>query len=158
MWRWRGRSARCSMNRAGPGTAGCGGCWDERAGAGGVAVCRSLSGGGGAGPGLRIFAAPAAKVQRSGGPAVPGGSLLGMALLGLRHLPGGLSGPRSAGSGPRGSRLGGHRGKTSAPRFSVFLENFWKTPPLRPVAPEKNIENHENFVCICGKMGYNRME
>ena len=158
MWRWRERSARCSTNRAGSGAVGCAGCWDEAAGTGRPAVPPGLSGGGRTGAVLRIFAAPAAKTRHFWGPSVSGGGLLGLAVLGFRHLRRGLSRPGPSGPGPGRTCMGSYGWEASAAGFSVFLENTWKNVPLFSVAPEKNIENHENFVCICGKMGYNRME
>ena len=158
MWRWRETSARCSMSSPVPEAAGSTGCWDEISGTGGLPVCNGLSGGGGIGIGLWFSAPPGAKTWVLERPALCDGGLLGMAVLGIRHLPGGLSGAGTFGDVSGRSALGTYGWKAPEADFLVFLENSWKIVPLSAVALEKNLENHENFVCICGKMGYNRME
>jgi len=39
-----------------------------------------------------------------------------------------------------------------------FLEENWKYIPQNPRSGEKFFQKSENFICICGKMGYNKME
>ena len=158
MWRWRETSARCSMGSPVPEAAGSTGCWDEISRTGGLPVCNGLSGGGGIGNCLWISAAAETKVRLVGGSAFCGGSFLGMAVLGIWHLPRGLSRAGTFGDVSGWSALGTYGWKASETGFLVFLENSWKIVPISAVALEKNLENYENFVCICGKMGYNRME
>jgi hypothetical protein len=54
--------------------------------------------------------------------------------------------------------MGNHRRKGYAAAVCDFLENSGRFMANKSAAPEKIFEKSENFVCICGKMGYNKME
>jgi hypothetical protein len=54
--------------------------------------------------------------------------------------------------------LGKYRRTFAAAGFCVLLGNNWQNMGLIPAAGQKNFANSENFVCIWGKMGYNRVE
>jgi len=40
----------------------------------------------------------------------------------------------------------------------LFLAFSWKNPVLFDAPFQKNFKNDKNFVCICEKMGYNKVE
>lgn len=46
----------------------------------------------------------------------------------------------------------------SDPGFLDFLAVPWKFIPGLSAAAKKIFQIFENYVCICGKMGYNRVE
>ena len=54
--------------------------------------------------------------------------------------------------------LGEDSGKMAASAVLRILENCGENVGAFPASGEKNFEKSENFVCICGKMGYNKME
>ena len=86
------------------------------------------------------------------------GSILGLDLYQLRRLPGGYPGDLSFGYDLRNFALGENRRYLVATDIFSNLAHFWDSFPFCPVSFEKNFGNCKNFVCIWGKMGYNKME
>ena len=80
-----------------------------------------------------------------------------MALPHLRPLPGGYPAGLSAGYGLWNFSLGENCGHLVATDIFPDLEGFGDSFPFCPVSFEKNFGNCKNFVCIWGKMGYNKV-
>jgi hypothetical protein len=93
----------------------------------------------------------------SGGRDLFSGSSLDLAVYQLRPMPGGYPGHLSYGYGLWNFSVGENRGSLVAADIFPDLEGFGDSFPFCPVSFEKNFGNCKNFVCIWGKMGYNKV-
>ena len=133
-------------------------CSDDRPHAGSAPLSVLLSAGGGAGGVLRIPAPPASATHLRLGRAVFVGGRLGLAaheLSRVQRRPAAGVFRRAAG---RGDRLGSGVRRPDRARFFRILEIREVAPGLCPYARKKIFKICENFICICGKMGYNKVE
>lgn len=121
------------------------------------AVSGQHSAGGGAGGTLRGAAAPAPPVGAAGGRAVHAGSGVGLGGVQLRLLRRGYPGGVSVRNGCRCRRLGRDVRDVAAPPFSHDLAGAGSRHRADAAARQKNFSFCKNFVCIWGKMGYNKV-
>ena len=106
---------------------------------------------------LWISASAGDKTPAPGGyDLFPGGGV-GLAFYQLRYLPGGYPAGLSAGDGLRNPALGENLWQVAATDIFHNLGLFRGSFPVCPVSFEKNFGICKNFVCICGKMGYNKV-
>jgi len=82
---------------------------------------------------------------------------MGLDLYLLCSLPGRYSDGLLAGDGCGHSDLGKNLRKVAPAGILGNPAFFPAAFPDSPVSLEKNFGKCKNFVCICGKMGYNRM-
>ena len=114
--------------------------------------------GGSAGAGLRLSPSPPVPAAPDGGCFVRGGDGLVLALAGVPDLPG-RSADRVFWRTPGGLCTLGQNGRqASGGAFQGILEDYGRHFPSYIPADEKNFTFYKNFVCIWGKMGYNKME
>ena len=109
------------------------------------------------GPFLRISEPPREPAPASGRWDLLPGGILGLAFYQFCHLPGGYPGDLSSGNGLRNFALGENRRDLVTTDIFPNLAHFWDCFPFSPVSLEKNFGNCKNFVCIWGKMGYNKV-
>ena len=105
---------------------------------------------------LQLSASSGKTAQASDGSFLLRGGSLGLALPQLCRLPGRHSSDLSAGDGDGGSAVGGHRRSVAPAGFFHILAVSCRSLAMDPVSMEKIFGFFKNFVCICGKMGYNR--
>ena len=117
-----------------------------------------LSAGRGAGAVLWIPSAPAPTAAGTGGRAVSAGGRLGLALSELWDLRRGSAAGIFSWAFGRRTSLGTHRREGSAPGFFRILGRPGKGRASRGPAFKKIFAFCKNFVCIWGKMGYNKVE
>ena len=133
-------------------------CSDDRPRAGSAPLSVLLSAGGGAGGVLRIPAPPAPTAYICRGRAVFVGGRLGLAaheLSRVQRRPAAGVFRRTAG---RGDRLGSGVRRPDCACFFRILEIREVAPRLCSHSRKKFFKICKNFICICGKMGYNKME
>ena len=106
---------------------------------------------------LRISAAIGYPAPASGGRDFFSGSNLGLDLYLLCRLSGRHPDRVSSGYAFRNVTLGENRGSLAAADIFHNLGLLGDTFPVCPVSFEKNFGNCKNFVCIWGKMGYNKV-
>lgn len=154
---WMGPFRRWSMRNPELPAPGWGGCWDDRPGS-----CCPAPGdqpAGGLHGGTVVWdSPPPGQAYTAPGHALRGRGLAGVAVSGVFCLSGGLEGRVSAGTAGGLRRLGSDRWQMAAACFSGDMEHFGSRSGNFPVAFEKIFVFSENFVCICEKMGYNKME
>ena len=154
-WRWKGVSAPFPTRS--PGRAAGGDCSVDP-GTGGLPHGLRSGAGGGVGAAVRLSAASAPPAHDAFRQPFPRRHRLGVDLPVLRHLrrgyPGGL---RHRPSG-RGNWVGCHGRMAPAAYFFTVLEDFGQAKQARAGASEKIFRFFEIFICICGKMGYNRQK
>ena len=153
-----GRLTPWSTAREKPGEAGSDDCWDDPHGHGAGLFRLGLCLRPGAGAVLRLSPAPAAQAHRGRGPAVSAGPVPeggGAHVWGLRRGPAARL-PGGAVSGDLELRPD-RRAAPQAP-FCRILENSGAAEAALGPASEKNFPNRKKYVCIWGKMGYNRTE
>ena len=140
-----------------PGRAAGGDCSVDP-GSGGLPHGLRPGAGSGTGANLRLSASLAPPAYPAERRHFSRGHDLGVGLPVLRHLrrgyPGGL---RHRPSG-RGNWVGCHGRTAPAAHFFTVLENFGQAKQARAGASEKIFRFFEIFICICGKMGYNRQK
>jgi len=106
---------------------------------------------------LRISPASGTAAQNTGRLAFPAGGGMDLDLYLFRPLPGRYPAGVSAGDADRNTALGKDRGKVASALFCRRLEFFSPAFPSFSGSLQKNFVFCKNFVCICGKMGYNRV-
>ena len=106
---------------------------------------------------LRISAALGYPAPASGGRTFRSGSNLGLDLYLLCRLSGRHPDRVSYGYDFRYFALGENRGNLAAADIFHNLGLLGDSFPDCPVSFEKNFGNCKNFVCIWGKMGYNKV-
>ena len=117
-----------------------------------------LSAGRSPGAVLRSFAASAPASAGTGGRVVPAWGGMGLDLSELRNL------RRRSAAGifswpfAWGASLGTHRRKGTAAGFCRNMEGSGKGRAACGPSFKKIFAFCKNFVCICGKMGYNKVE
>ena len=140
-----------------PGRAAGGDCSVDP-GSGGLPHGLRPDAGSGAGANLRLSAAPAPPAYPAERRHFSRGHYLGVDLPVLRHLRRGHPGGLCLRTFGWGNRLGVHRRTASAPCFCTVLEDFGQITEAAPAAVEKIFPIFKIFICICGKMGYNRQK
>ena len=133
-------------------------CSDDRPRAGSTPIRVLLPAGGSAGGVLRILTSPASTVYSCRGHAVSDGLRLGLAAHELSRVQGRPAAGvfrRAAGGG---NRLGSGVRQPDRARFFRILEIRQGNPGLRAAAGKKFFRICKNFICICEKMGYNKVE
>ena len=111
--------------------------------------------GGGAGPCVRLSAAPASPAYPPVRQRFSGRRHLGVGVSVLRNLRRGHPGRLCLRPGGGGHGLGEHRRTAPAPGFYPDLEDFGRSSQTASSANEKIFRIFEISICICGKMGYN---
>ena len=106
---------------------------------------------------LRISAALGCPTPASGRRDFFSGSNLDLDLYLLCRLPGRHPDRVSSGYVFRNVTLGKNRGSLAAADIFHNQGLLGDTFPVCPVSSEKNFGNCKNFVCIWGKMGYNKV-
>jgi len=81
-----------------------------------------------------------------------------MGLSCLCHLPGRFPSGVFAWNADGWSSLGNNPGKGAAAVFFGILEEYGEIADRGAASFEKNFKNCKKYVCIWGKMGYNKME
>ena len=132
-------------------------CSDDRPGDRSPAVCAELSAGGGAGDLVRLSAAPAPPADSPQRRLVSGGGGLGLAGAGLPDLRRGSAAGVCRGSSPWGTALGGDPGQAPAAIVFRVLDALGASYGICYPSRKKNFEICEIFLCICEKMGYNKV-
>ena len=138
--------------------AGSASCSDDSAGTGSPLFWNCLCTGCGTGHDLRLSAPAAAQIYSPGGHSFCVGSLPDVAGAGVSDLRRGFAAGLCRRSGGRGISVGKDRRQGLTASMYVFWENSGRFLENNMDAPEKIFKKSENFVCICGKMGYNKME
>lgn len=122
-----------------------------------LAAGLQCSAGGLPGAAVRISPGPRKAAPDFCGCGVFPGSGLGLDLYQLRRLPGGHPDSLSAGDDRRHPALGKYLRSLAPAGVFRILAGFGFAFPLFSDSLEKIFGIYENFVCICEKMGYNRM-
>ena len=133
-------------------------CSDDRPRAGSTPIPVLLPAGGGAGGVLRIPAPSASPAYVCRGRAVFVGGCLDLAaheLSRVQRRPAAGVFRRTAG---RGNRLGSGVRRPDRACFFRILEIRQGNPGLCAAARKKIFRICKNFICICEKMGYNKVE
>ena len=146
------------MKNPGRQAGGCTACLDDSPVLGGPALRHSLLAGLRFGNVVWFFAPPASPADRTCGHAVCGGYIFGLARTGIRCLPGGFAAELCRRPFAGWICLGKHHGKAAAAALFPVLAKPWKNMEFSCISYKNFFEKSKNFVCICGKMGYNRME
>ena len=140
-----------------PGKRGSGsGCGGD-AGPWGLAAGLQCTSGLPAGHFLWISPAPGGPAPASGGRDLFSGGVLGLAPYQLCCLPGRYPSGVADWYGVRNFALGRNLRPVAATDIFHNLGLLGAVFPVCPVSFEKNFGNCKNFVCIWGKMGYNKV-
>ena len=110
------------------------------------------------GRGLRFSAPPAAQNRLAGRWIVSVGGNLGLGVSGIRNLPGRAAAGVHRRSCGRRIFVGMDSGMPAASGFWMVLEGILACRGYLFPAFQKIIPFFKNFVCIWGKMGYNKVE
>ena len=140
-----------------PGSQGSGSGFGGDTGSSSLAVWLQCAAGGLSWDVIWIFPASGQAAPTPGRSSVFPGSGVGLGLPQLFGLPGRHPAGVPAGAGRRPSALGKNCGAVAPAGFFRILESLCRSFSGFPVSLEKNFGNCENFVCICGKMGYNKV-
>ena len=133
-------------------------CSDDRPRAGSTPIRVLLPAGGSAGGVLRILTSPASTVYSCRGRAVSDGLRLGLAAHELSRVQGRpAAGVFRRAAGGR-NRLGFGVRRPDRACFFRILEIHQGSSGLRAAAGKKIFRICKNFICICEKMGYNKVE
>ena len=106
---------------------------------------------------LRFSEAPGKKTPEPGGSGILSGDSVDLALPQLLHLPGRYPPDIPAGNADGTFAVGDHCRHVASAGFFHILDTSGGTLARVPVSLEKIFGFCKNFVCICGKMGYNSM-
>ena len=106
---------------------------------------------------LWISPASGCPAPASGGWDLFSGGVLGLALYQLCPLPGRHPSGVADWHAVRNFALGGNLRTVAAADIFHNLGLLWAVFPVCPVSFEKNFGFYKNFVCIWGKMGYNKV-
>ena len=158
--RWRSPGIlRCFPTRSpGRGAAGCAACWVDGSGHSPDIFGAEHPGRGGAGADIQFPAASAPKAYGRCGQPVSGGGAVGLCLDKLRRLRRGHPAGESHGAASGRDCRRADPGAAFWSGFSVFLAGAGVALEDNPNPRKKIFAICENFVCIWGKMGYNKME
>ena len=132
------------------------GCGDDHS-HGPLAFGLQFSAGRLSGTSVRIPASFAQPAPAAFGCGVFPGCGMGLDLYLLCRLPGRHPYRLPAGHGHRYSALAQHLRPLAAACIFRILVPFGAAFPAFSGSLEKNFGNYKNFVCICGKMGYNKV-
>jgi len=142
--------------------AGCAGCLGEPPGAGRPAVRGGLPAGAGTGGRARLFAAAAAQTYPGRGPAAGARGAVGVGIFEFRCVPGGCAAGVYAGAVLRRGGVGSHRRMAFAAADRRGLGVCGPVFGPCPGSGQKNFAKMRKIskksLCICEKMGYNKME
>ena len=133
-------------------------CSDDRPRAGCTPIRVLLPAGGSAGGVLRILTSPASTVYSCRGRAVSDGLRLGLADYELSCGQGRPAAWVFRWSAGGGDRLGSGVRQPDRTHFFRILEIRQGNPGLCAAARKKIFRICKNFICICEKMGYNKVE
>ena len=146
------------MRNPGRQAAGCAAFWNDRSGSGIPAFWDRLPDGLRFGDLVRFSAALATRENFFVRPAFCTGGGLGVAAAGVWGLQRGSAVGVYSRAVCGDFCVGNAAGEMVASPVCRFLENCGKNVAASAASGEKFFEKSENFVCICGKMGYNKVE
>ena len=138
--------------------AGCGGFWDDGTADGLFSPALGLRSGLGVGRMVWFFAPAAAETHFFCGQFVPAGAAAGVGVPQLCHLRRGHAAGIPGGAFRRCGGLGSDGGAAAAAGFSCVLAVRGKNLGDRLVSCKNFFVFCKKSICICEKMGYNKVE